>query len=134
MAGASLPAKAILIITTATSKKLDELRVLLRDPGLPFKESAQPPHPSTPATCWRFKRRDQLAMMRDQLLKRITALPSEVDVGVQIGDGHVDIADLMPWGDGSFIALKCHPEDLRDLLLEMGLPKEQRRRIAPDVS
>jgi hypothetical protein len=87
--------------------------------------------PPTPATGWRFKRRDQLEMMRDELLKRITALPSEADVGVQIGDGHVEIADLVPWGDGNFIALKCHPNDLHDLLLEWGLPNEQRGRIAP---
>jgi hypothetical protein len=72
--------------------------------------------------------------MRDELLQRIAALPPEADVGVQIGDDHLDIADLVTWGDGNFIALKCHPNDLRDLLLEWGLPDDRRGRIASGAS
>lgn len=57
-------------------------------------------------------------MMRDELLRRIHDLPAETDIGVQVGDGHLDIADVIPWGDGTFVALTCHPGDLRDLLSE----------------
>lgn len=38
-------------------------------------------------------------MMRDELLQRIAALPEDSDVGVQIGDDHLDITDVIPWGD-----------------------------------
>jgi hypothetical protein len=52
--------------------------------------------------------------------RNISALPTNVDIGIQIGDDHVDISDLVPWGDGKFVALKCHPSDLRDMLFEWG--------------
>lgn len=55
-------------------------------------------------------------MMRDELLERIAALPADADVGVQIGDDHLDITDVIPWGAGRFGALTCHPNDVRDLL------------------
>ena len=61
-------------------------------------------------------------MTRDELLRRISALPPEVDIGVQVGDAHLDIADVVRWGDGTFVALRCHAGDLRDLLREWGVP------------
>jgi len=54
-------------------------------------------------------------MMRDELLQRLAALPEDSDVGVQIGDDYLDITDVVPWGDGSFGALRCHSSDLRDM-------------------
>ena len=61
-------------------------------------------------------------MMRDELLQRIAALPADSDVGVQIGDDHLDIADVVPWGDGAFGALRCHASDLRDMLAALCVP------------
>jgi hypothetical protein len=51
----------------------------------------------------------------------LSALAPEVDVGIQLGDDHLDIAELVPWGEG-FVALTCHAGDLRDVLLDRGLP------------
>lgn len=70
-------------------------------------------------------------MMRDELLQQIAALPADADVGIQIGDDHLDIADVLGWGDGSFGALRCHPSDLRDLLVAWRLPCDLRERLAP---
>ena len=61
-------------------------------------------------------------MMRDELLQHINDLPAEADIGVQVGDGCLDITGVVPWGDGAFAALVCHREDLRDLLREWRLP------------
>lgn len=69
-------------------------------------------------------------MMRDELLQRIAALPEDSDVGVQIGDDHLDIADVVPWGDGTFGALRCHSSDLRDMLVAWELPRDLRDRLA----
>jgi hypothetical protein len=63
-------------------------------------------------------------MMRDELLCRIAELPADSDVGVQIGDDHLDIADVISWGDGAFGALRCHSNDVRDMLLSWELPGE----------
>lgn len=60
-------------------------------------------------------------MMRDELLERIATLPAYADVGIQIGDDHLDITDVILWGDGGFGALTCHPNDVRDLFLAWGL-------------
>jgi hypothetical protein len=68
-------------------------------------------------------------MMRDDLLKQISALPQDSDIGIQLGGDHLDIADLVAWGDGGFVALKCHASDLRDVLLEWGLLAHQRERV-----
>jgi len=68
-------------------------------------------------------------MMRDDLLNQISALPPDADIGIQIGDDHLDIADVVPWGDDGFAALKCHSGDLRDVLTEWGLPANQRERL-----
>ena len=68
-------------------------------------------------------------MMRDELLQRIAALPAGADVGIQVGDDHLDIADVVAWGNDSFGALRCHPNDLRDLLLAWGVPAELRYRL-----
>lgn len=67
-------------------------------------------------------------MMRDELLQRIAALPPDCDVGVQIGDDHLDIADVIPWGDGAFGALRCHSSDVRDMLLARKLPPDLREQ------
>lgn len=69
-------------------------------------------------------------MMRDKLLKQISALPPDADTGIQIGDDHLDIADLVPWGDGGFVALQCHSGDLRDVLSEWGLREPQQMLLA----
>jgi hypothetical protein len=55
-------------------------------------------------------------MRRRELLQRIAALPADADIGVQIGDDYLDIADVVAWGDGAFGALQCDRADLRDLL------------------
>jgi len=73
--------------------------------------------------------RERIAMTRDELLQLIAAVPAGTDIGIQLGNEHLDIVDLVPWGDGQFIALKCHPTDLRDLLLAWELPREQRKQI-----
>jgi hypothetical protein len=64
-------------------------------------------------------------MMRDDLLKQLSALPPDADVGIQLGDDHLDIAELVPWGEG-FVALTCHSADLRDVLLDWGMPGPRR--------
>jgi hypothetical protein len=63
-------------------------------------------------------------MMRDDLLRQLSALPPEVDVGIQIGDDHLDIADLVCWGDG-FVVLTCHSGDLRDVLCDRDRPSQR---------
>lgn len=70
-------------------------------------------------------------MKRDELLHQIAALPADADVGIQLGDDHLDIADVTAWGDGVFGALKCQSSDLRDVLLTWGLSQEQREQLAP---
>ena len=70
-------------------------------------------------------------MMRDELLRQIAALPADSDVGVQIGDDHLDITDAVAWGDGSFGALQCHSGDLRDMVVAWDLPRDLRDRLAP---
>jgi hypothetical protein len=70
-------------------------------------------------------------MMRDELLQWIAALPADSEVGVQIGDEHLDIAEVIRWGDGTFGALRCHSSDLRDMLMAWELPRDLRERLAP---
>jgi hypothetical protein len=70
-------------------------------------------------------------MDRDELLKRISAVPVGMDIGVKIGDGYLDVVGIEPWANGKFMALVCHSADLRDLLLEWRMPTELRDRIAP---
>ena len=70
-------------------------------------------------------------MMRDELLQSIAALPADSDVGVQIGDDHLDIADVVRWGDGAFGALRCQSSDLHDMLVAWELPRDLRERLAP---
>jgi hypothetical protein len=74
-----------------------------------------------PPTDSRNHEKGRPPMMRDDLLNQLSALPPDVDIGIQIGEDHLDIADLVPWGDGGFVALKCHSGDLRDLLSELGM-------------
>ena len=69
-------------------------------------------------------------MMRDELLQQISALPPDTDIGIQVGGDHLDIADLVPWGGGGYVALKCHSSDLRDMLVQWGISKQQQDRIA----
>lgn len=73
-------------------------------------------------------------MMRDELLRRIAALPAEADLGVRLGDDHLDIADVILWGEGRFGALKCHPSDIRDVLLACGLPRDLRQRLVLELA
>lgn len=73
-------------------------------------------------------------MMRDELLKRIGALPADTDVGIRIGDDQVDITDVVSWGEGAFGAVVGNPVDLRDVLFEWGLPAGRLRRIVSDTS
>lgn len=70
-------------------------------------------------------------MMRDELLQWIAGLPEGSDVGVQIGDDHLDIAEVIRWGDGTFGALRCQSSDLRDMLVAWELPLDVRERVAP---
>jgi hypothetical protein len=70
-------------------------------------------------------------MMRDELLQQIAALPADSDVGVQIGDDHLDITGVVPWGGGAFGAVRCHSNDLRDMLVAWELPRDLRDRLAP---
>ena len=64
--------------------------------------------------------------MRDELLQRIAALPEDADVGVQIGDDHLDIAEVIVWGEDQFGALKCDAADVRDVLIAWGHSAEAR--------
>jgi hypothetical protein len=68
-------------------------------------------------------------MRRHELLQRIAALPEDADIGVQIGGEHLDISDVVTWGDGTFGALQCHRADLRDLFLTWKLPGEVIERL-----
>jgi hypothetical protein len=68
-------------------------------------------------------------MKRRELLRRIAALPADADVGVQIGDDHLDISEVVAWGDGAFGALRCHRADLRDLFLAWQLDFSMRSPI-----
>jgi hypothetical protein len=73
-------------------------------------------------------------MKRDELLQRIAALPASADVGIQIGDDHLDIVEVGTWGEGQFGVLRCRPSDLRDLLVSWGLPASLREFLAPELS
>jgi len=56
-------------------------------------------------------------MERDELLKHLVMLPSDADVVVDIGQIQVDIVDIVGIcyrGERNSIALRPHPEDLRD--------------------
>lgn len=68
-------------------------------------------------------------MLRDELLKQLLALPAGANIGIQIGDAHLDIADVMPWGDEGFVDLCCDLADLRDVLMEWGVPADKRDRL-----
>jgi len=73
-------------------------------------------------------------MLRDELLKQLSALPANAIIGVRIGDGHLDVTDLAPRGDQGFVDLQCHPADLRDVLMEWGLPTNKRDELVPAAS
>lgn len=65
-------------------------------------------------------------MKRDDLLAHLSSLPADTEIGVQLGDAHLDIAEVSPWGDGAFVALACHEGDLRDVLSEWGISADRR--------
>ncbi len=71
-------------------------------------------------------------MKRDELLQKISALPPDTDIGVEVGGDHLDITEIVLWGNGDFAALKCNSHDLCDMLQQWGIPKWQRGRIALD--
>ena len=68
-------------------------------------------------------------MVRDELMKQLAALPPDALIGVRLGDQHLDVVELVPWGDRGFVDLKCHPGDLRDVLTEWELPAQQRESL-----
>lgn len=58
-------------------------------------------------------------MKRDELLKRLAQLPPDTDVLVDIGEGEVDIAEIVDLEEGvaeRSVAILLHPGDLRDAL------------------
>jgi len=73
-------------------------------------------------------------MLRDELLKQLSTLPADTNIGVQIGDQHLDVTDLTPWGDEGFVALQCHAGDLRDVLVEWGMPAHKREEVVAAVA
>lgn len=68
-------------------------------------------------------------MMRDDLLKKLMALPPHADVGIEIGNDPLDISDVVLDGDEDFAVLKCHAGDLHDVLWKWGLPARQREQL-----
>lgn len=59
-------------------------------------------------------------MHRDDLLRRLVMLPSDADVVIDIGRVQVDVVDVVGIEYGAErnnIALKPHPDDLRDALV-----------------
>jgi hypothetical protein len=68
-------------------------------------------------------------MKRDELLQRIATLPEDADIGIQIGVDHLDIVDVIMWGEGGFGAVRCNSVDLRDVLFEWGLPADVREQL-----
>jgi hypothetical protein len=69
-------------------------------------------------------------MMRNDLLQQISSLPSDADIGIEVGGEHVDIAGLAPATEGGLVVLRCHLPDVLDMLAEWGIPKQQREQIA----
>ena len=71
-------------------------------------------------------------MTRDELVKRLSALPPEAEIDIQIGAEHLDVADIVPWGDENFVALVADPIDLRDVLVMWGVPPRRRNLLIGD--
>jgi hypothetical protein len=61
-------------------------------------------------------------MMRDELLRHLIALPPEADIVMEIGKVHIEIAGLVYRGDRANTTLLPHLADLRDALVEWGIP------------
>jgi hypothetical protein len=57
-------------------------------------------------------------MRRDELVKQVSALRRNADVGVLIGDEYLDVADIVPWRGGRSVALRCDSVDLWDLVVD----------------
>lgn len=72
--------------------------------------------------------------MRNELMRQLSTLPEETIIGVQIGDQHLDVTNLAPWGDEGFVDLQCHAADLRDVLAEWDLPAHKRERLVAAAS
>ena len=53
-------------------------------------------------------------MMRDDLLRQIANLPSDTDVGIEVGGERVDIVGLAPTIEGGLVVLQCHLPDVLD--------------------
>ena len=70
-------------------------------------------------------------MERDELIRRITALPVGTDVGVELGEAQLDIADVAVRPGTPYGVLRCLNADVRDVLAEWGLPESLRDRLAP---
>jgi hypothetical protein len=64
-------------------------------------------------------------MKRDELLRHLVSFRPEAEIGVQLGNANLEISDVTVWGDGAFVALGCFETDLRDVLMEWGIPASQ---------
>ena len=63
-------------------------------------------------------------MHRDTLLAHLIGMPPTTDVLIQVGEVEVEIIGVQRDG-----ALLPHPVDLRDALVETGLPVEQANEV-----
>jgi hypothetical protein len=65
-------------------------------------------------------------MMRDELVRHLVMLPPDAEVVVDIGRVEVDILEIVGItfpGERGNIALKPHPDDLRDALVARELSR-----------
>lgn len=70
-------------------------------------------------------------MLRDELLRHLVMLPADAEVVIDVGRIQVevvDIAGIQYRGEREVIALKPHPDDLRDALTAQRQAAEERRR------
>ena len=60
-------------------------------------------------------------MLRDEVLKRLVALPADVDVVIRLGGAHIDIAGVVQLAGERNAALLPHLPDVRDVFIEHGV-------------
>lgn len=73
-------------------------------------------------------------MTRDELVRQLVMLPSDADVVVDLGRIEVDIVEVVGLtfpGERNNIALKPHPDDLRDAMFARECAAD-RIRVATD--
>jgi hypothetical protein len=73
-------------------------------------------------------------MKRDDLLAHLASLPADTDIGIQIGEAHLDISKVTTWGEDAFVALECDRSDLRDVLTEWGISAGRREELVNRAS